>query len=562
MKEVKQHESLRSHNLAIEAEQTSQTYAAANNAIIATIVNSALLTFVLWSVIEHKILLTWLISIIFISLVRGIVAYRYKIVTPTPDQSQLWKQRFLLGSISASLIWGASSIWLFPANDLTRQVFLAFVLGGMSAGAITSLSYIKLAVYAYLGLILIPLAVRFFYSGTELSIVMGSMITLYLIVLLQLAKQSHSRIIQNISMRIENLEQEKALNKSERRYKVLLETASDAFFLYDLDGKFLDVNHQACQSLGYTRDELLTMSVSDIGETNDTEHPNLIWKDLKDGETIQVEATHIRKDGSTFPVEVNLGVVHVGDETLLSVLARDITERKRIDHMKDEFISTVSHELRTPLTSIRGSLGLITGGAAGELSEQAQELLIIAGNNTERLLFLINDILDIQKIKSDELEMEFENMEVIPFLKQAVQDNIAYAEQYRVKFILETVENNLQIYANKARLMQVMANLLSNAAKFSHDNGTVEISVAQQHDDTIRISITDHGQGIPKEFYSKIFDKFTQQDSSDTRNKGGTGLGLNISKVIIEKHGGHIGFTSAEGAGTTFYFDIPANLSN
>ena len=558
LKEAQQHENMTSHNLAIMAEQTSQIYAAVNKSIIATVINSIILTFVLWPVIEHNILLIWLFSILFVSLLRSFLAYRFNKTSPAADEIYSWNQRFLVGSITASLIWGASSVWLFPADDLARQVFLAFVIGGMAAGAIIGLSYIKLAIYSFLYLTLVPLLLRFYFSGTELSIEMGTMISLYLIVLLQSAKQSHIKSIQNISMRIENIEQKRALNKSERRYKVLLETASDSFFLYDLNGKFLDVNNQACQSLGYTRDELLTMSVSDIGEENDTEHPDLTWRNLKDGDKIQVEGIHIRKDGSTFPVEVNLGVIHVGDETLLSVLARDITERKRIDRMKDEFISTVSHELRTPLTSIRGSLGLITGGAVGEVSTQVQEMLKLAENNTERLMFLINDILDIQKIESGEFEMEMDEMELIPFLKQSIQDNISYAEQYNVKISLDNVfYKNIKVYANAARLMQVMANLLSNAAKFSHANGSVEVSVAENTDNTVRVSILDHGEGITEEFQSRMFDKFTQQDSSDTRNKGGTGLGLNISKAIIKKHGGKFSFTSTLNEGSTFYFDLP-----
>ncbi len=548
---------MKQNNLTILAEQTSQVYAAVNKAIFATIINSTILTIVLWPVISHKILLTWLTSILLVSIIRSFFTYRYKLTSPSPKEAQIWTHRFLLGSIVASMIWGTSTIFLFPTDDLTRQVFLAFVLGGMAAGAITSLSYIKLAVYVFLGFTLVPLAIRFFYSGTELSLAMGTMITLYFVVLVQSAKQSHTSNTQNISMRIENIDQERSLNKSERRYKILLDTATDAFFLYDLNGKFLDVNNQACQSLGYTRDELLTMSVSDIGVESDSKYPNLTWKGLKDGETIQVEGIHTRKDGSTFPVEVSLGIIHVGDESLLSVLARDISERKRVDKMKNEFISTVSHELRTPLTSIRGSLGLLSGGALGKIPNKAKEMISVACNNTERLLLLINDILDIQKLESGELEMEFKNMELTPFLKQSVQDNSSYAEQYGVSLILKPIEQNVNIYGNKDRLMQVMANLLSNAAKFSHAKGTVEISVKANDDSSVRISVTDHGQGIPKEFYSTIFDRFTQHDSSDTRNKGGTGLGLNITKEIIEKHGGKIAFTSGTDVGTTFYFDLP-----
>ena len=225
---IQRHENgnMKPHNLTIQdltiqAEQTSHIYGAVNKAIIATIINSTILTIVLWSVINHTILIIWLTSILLVSIVRSFITYRYKLASPSVEDVHVWYQRFLFGSVIASTIWGTTSIFLFPTDDLTRQVFLAFVLGGMAAGAITSLSYIKGAIYVYLVFTLVPLAVRFYYSGTELSLVMGSMITLYLVVLLQSAKQSYSNSAQNISMRIDNIAKQNSLNQSEHRYKIL-----------------------------------------------------------------------------------------------------------------------------------------------------------------------------------------------------------------------------------------------------------------------------------------------------------------------------------------------------
>lgn len=552
--DFKQHEKIKSTDLAVLAEQTSQLYAAVSNAIIATVINSIILTVVLWPVVESELLLSWLVSLLIVSLLRGIVAYRFKMAAPSSEQTQIWLRQFILGSLAASTIWGASSIWIFPTNDLAHQVFLAFVIGGMAAGSITSLSYVKITVYFFLAVSLIPLMIRFFYSGTDLSIAMGSMVAVYFAVLMQSAKTSYNKNKENICMRIDNITQQRSLNQSEHRYKTLLDTATDAFFLHDLNGKIIDVNSQACQSLGYTKNELLNLYVSDVDAEKGK--PKVAWNKLKEGKNIRIESIHRRKDGTTFPVEIGIGYIQMGNESLVSVLARDITERKRVEKMKNEFVSTVSHELRTPLTSIRGSLGLMTGGAVGEIPQQAQEILKIAGHNTERLLLLINDILDIQKIESGELEMTFEKFDVMPFLEQAVEDNNAYAEQFSVKIMLEPCDKVLLVKANKDRLMQVMANLLSNAIKFSYENGVVEVAVSQNNN-IIRVSVADHGRGIAKDFYSTVFDKFTQQDSSDTRQKGGTGLGLNISKAIIEKHGGEIGFSSKVDVGTTFYFDLP-----
>lgn len=546
-------------DMDVLAEQTSQIYDNVYKAIFAIVVNSLILVSVLWQSVEQNILIIWLSSILIISLVRAFLTHQYKKESPSNDDAHIWAQRIISASIASAIIWGTASIILFPADDLARQVFLAFVLGGMAAGAITSLSYIKSIIYIYLGVTLVPLIVRFFYGGTELHIAMGSMLSIYLIVLIQSANQSYNKNLQNINMRIDNIKQQRSLDQSEHRYETLLATATDAFFLHDLKGNFVDVNNQACSSLGYTRDELLTMSVSDIETNISTNDIDQVWNKLKDSETFRVNGTHTRKDGSSFPVEVSLGSIHIDNQSYISVLARDITERHRIDKMKNEFISTVSHELRTPLTSIRGSIGLLIGGACGELPPKAQEITTIAANNTDRLLLLINDILDIQKIESGELEMKFEDINLLAVLSQSIKENNAYANQYDVTFSLQNIEPDMYVHADKSRLMQVMANLLSNAAKFSYKKGIVEITASLSDKERIRISITDHGEGIPKEFYSKIFGKFSQSDSSDTRQKGGTGLGLNISKAIIEKHGGTIGFDSAPNKGTTFYFELPAS---
>lgn len=234
----------------------------------------------------------------------------------------------------------------------------------------------------------------------------------------------------------------------------------------------------------------------------------------------------------------------------------DITERQKIQRLKNEFVSMVSHELRTPLTSIRGSLSLIVGGVAGEIPPQAKALVEIGYKNSERLVLLINDILDIEKIESGKMDFKIEPVQLIPLVEQAIEANIAYGEQFGVKFKLHNDLSNVLVKVDSARLMQVLTNLLSNAAKFSPRGETVAIAVFRDGQ-KIRVEVRDRGPGIPEEFRPKIFQKFAQADSSDTRQKGGTGLGLSISKVIIEKLGGQIGFQTETNVGTTFYFYLP-----
>jgi signal transduction histidine kinase len=233
-----------------------------------------------------------------------------------------------------------------------------------------------------------------------------------------------------------------------------------------------------------------------------------------------------------------------------------IDQHKKMERMKDEFISLVSHELRTPLTSIHASLGLLSSGLTTGLPEKARQLLEVAHRNSQRLVRLIGDVLDLQKIESGTMPFELRPVEIGPFLEQAIEANEAYGAQFGVSFVLNGVPPRIGIKADPDRLMQVITNLLSNAAKFSPSYRTVLVA-AQRNAGVVRVTVTDRGPGIPEEFRARIFQRFAQADSSTTREKGGTGLGLNISKAIVERMGGHIGFETEVGVGTTFYVELP-----
>lgn len=235
----------------------------------------------------------------------------------------------------------------------------------------------------------------------------------------------------------------------------------------------------------------------------------------------------------------------------------DITERKKAETIKNEFVATVSHELRTPLTSIRGSLGLITGGVAGALPEQARSLVEIAHKNSERLGRLINDLLDMEKIASGKMVITLEPQSLMPLVAQSIAANQGYADLREITFQLVRRIESGTVNVDSERFQQVLANCLSNAAKFSPAGGIVEIAVDVQTN-CFRVSVTDHGEGIPDNFKSHVFEKFSQADASDTRAKGGTGLGLAISKEIMERMHGQIGFDSVNGVGTTFWVELPA----
>lgn len=237
---------------------------------------------------------------------------------------------------------------------------------------------------------------------------------------------------------------------------------------------------------------------------------------------------------------------------------QDITELKQLEKLKNEFVSTVSHELRTPLTSIYGSLSLLLSGKVIKIENKTEKnMLEIAERNCERLLLLINDLLDMDKIESGKMDYNIEKQELMPLLEQSIKENHSYGQKYNVQYNLQSESQGVKINVDKERLLQVMSNLLSNAAKFTSPKTNIDVFASEDEKGFVQVFVRDYGQGIPEEFKDRLFDKFSQADSSDTRKQGGTGLGLSICKSIIEQMGGELSYDSIVGEGSTFYFTFP-----
>ncbi len=355
---------------------------------------------------------------------------------------------------------------------------------------------------------------------------------------------------------------ERALRHERTMFHDLMRSISDGVFFKNVSGAYTRLNDKEAQLLNIESAETaIGKTLSQILPADKAK----IWSDaerdiLERGEA-HVTATRqvAGPEGEARFFSVNISAIKGGDGGALRGLvgiSRDVTEENRIQTIKDEFVSTVSHELRTPITSVQGALALIRGGATGALPEEAARMVEIGYQNCGRLLRLINDILYIGKLDKEGLEIACEPVSVRELLEEAAAENAAYGAREGKRIETAGPAPDVQITGDRGRLLQVLANLVSNALKFSPPGAPIRLR-ANLRKGSVRIAVIDHGAGIPAEFRRRIFQRFAQADSADTRRHGGAGLGLNISQSIVAHHGGTIAYWSRVGLGTVFYFDLP-----
>ncbi len=371
---------------------------------------------------------------------------------------------------------------------------------------------------------------------------------------------------QRVEERTRELERALAsVQANEQRINAIVEAAQDAYIAVDQRGLVLDWNRASERMFGWRRHEAVGWPLSELvlperyraslGQAlhafRQTGHLAMLDQRL--------ERAVIDRQGREFTIEMTAGLAGQGEDAFFSVFLHDISERKRVEQMKNDFISTVSHELRTPLTSIQASLAMLADGMAGELPPDAARLTAIASQSSERLVRMVNDLLDIQKIEAGHMHFERSPQPLLTVAERALAAMEGHAQQAGVTLRADWGGEAAQIAASidRDRMEQVLTNLLSNAIKFTPRGKTVTLGLAQAAG-KVSLSVADEGPGIAPDFQKRLFQRFAQADGGDARTRGGTGLGLAISKAIVEEHGGSIAFTTAPQQGTRFVVTLPA----
>ena len=393
---------------------------------------------------------------------------------------------------------------------------------------------------------------------------------LWLVMTLAIAARQLLLIIDNDKLRqgLEVMVAERTLELGHaiKKSDLLLSSVGEGIYGVDSAGLVTFVNPAGARTLGLAPEALIGTSAHDsfhAAQADGTPFPLercYVTEAISKGTVTNAEEDSYRRaDGRTFPVEVTATPLTSEDRIRGAVVVfRDITQRLEVDRLKSEFVSMVSHELRTPLTSIRGSLGLLAGGALGPMSLGALRMVTLALDSCARLTRLINDILDIERIESGTMPLVLGHHQVAALVESATAQVQILAEQVEVNLVATEVDG--AVYADADRVVQTLINLVDNAVKFSPPGSTVEVS-SSSYGDFVEFCISDEGRGIPSEKLNSIFSRFEQVDSSDAREKGGSGLGLAISRSVVERLGGRIWAESVEGKGSTFRFTLPRSLA-
>jgi PAS domain S-box-containing protein len=563
------------------ADRVAQLYRQMPIAIAATFIAGAVATFELQGRWLTELVLMWWAVVVTFTAAASLLFYAYHRHPDKIATAPQWLRWLAIAALGNGASWGLAGGVFFRSLSDEQQVFLAFLFAGMASVGIPvyAASWPIFALYA--AGILGPFFYVLLTFGNRLFVEIALLVPLFYAINVLIAyrlthvfqsgyrlrraygklAQDHQQLNQRLQRQLVELEEaRRQVEASGRKLALFAERAPIAVLELQPDGTVSEVNHAAEMLFGYAAAELVGGSVKKLVRPEFHDEFDRTWQALmRSRESMAgIKIRNPRRDGIDLICEWTVTPLVNFRQEVIAVIAqgRDVTAQLEAERMKKEFTSTLSHELRTPLTSIIGSLQLINSGVMGEVDKDVGELTVVAERNGQRLLDLINDILDIEKIESGKLTLAPETIAVDDLVREAMVLNKAFAERFKVRFESRGDRPERKVFADRKRLLQVMTNLLSNAAKFSPEGGVVEIAI-EDAGGNVRVSVHDRGTGIPEAFRGRIFGRFTQADSTATRQKGGSGLGLAICKRLVELMQGRIGFADRDGGGSTFWFELP-----
>ena len=539
------------------AEQVRLLYVQSRSGLVSTLLVGVVFVVVLAPSVSWERIGAWGVAFVAVAIARDLLVRAYLRASAPPPT--LWGKRFAFGSAAQGLAWGCGAVLLFPEG--MRQAFVFFSIAGMTAGAVSFLAFVYSSYVVYVAGAIAPLATLLFVRGDGVAVSMGITLLIYAGAVLGAGRRVHAALLDALRLRFENSDLLDVVRASERSLAMHVERAPLGVIRWRPGFIVEEWNHAAERIFGHARADALGMRAGALLGAG-VDYDALWTAVIASTEGIELALEHVAKGGRRVECEWYHTPLVEADGRVIGVasIAHDITERRVVERMKGDFIATVSHELRTPLTAIQGAVDLLAGGVGGELPEIARDLVVTAASNAIRLRKLVDDLLDFEKLTSETLTLTKRRVHIVPLVDEVIMCAAPFATKYDVRIQrLPAEEGDLEIDTDPDRLGQVITNLLSNAAKFSKPGGVVDVGILPR-DERVVLSVSDRGAGIPEAFRDRIFQKFSQVDSSDSRAKGGTGLGLSISKAIVEKLGGEISFESTLGVGTTFRVTIPRVL--
>jgi PAS domain S-box-containing protein len=565
------------------ADRVEQLYSQMPQGIVVTLIIGGIATYQLSDDRIRQLALFWWGLVLVVTAARGALYYAYRRSARRLAEAGQWLRWLGISALANGSIWGFAGAVFFPSRVDEQQVFLAFLLAGITSAGIPAYAASWPMFATYAGAIVLPFTYVLAMFGNPLFREVALLVPLFYLANVSIAyrlnqvfysgyrlRHAYGRLTEDYTALNKRLEQQlveldearRQVEASGRKLALFAERAPIAVLELDADGHIQRLNQAAENLFGWSSSELSQGNASMKALVHPDSHAQFDaqWRQLITSRSpvAHLQLRNPRRDGLEIICEWNVTPLVNPEGGVVGVIAQgqDITRQLEAEQMKKEFTSTLSHELRTPLTSIIGSLQLVNSGVLGDVDKDVLELTHVAERNSQRLLDLINDILDIEKIESGKLTMMPELLSLDEVVGESLVLNKGFAERYQVRYQPRGALLPVQVKADRKRLLQVMTNLLSNAAKFSPPGEPVEVTM-EDHGAKVRVGVHDHGPGIPENFRGRIFARFAQADASVTRQKGGTGLGLAICKRLIELMDGRIGFTDREGGGTVFYFELP-----